>query len=89
MEISNSLLAVGVLIFVAILLICATGMREGFTSIDQKTQDIYDWWKVQKNPSYVKYREYFKGKSNIVEYYDGMVLFNSKKITLEAIRGIL
>ena len=57
-------------ILVAMLIAYVHFRREGFTSDREKAETIHDWFAQNPSPTYAKYREDIKRKSNIVEYED-------------------
>lgn len=82
-------IACGLVTMVAVLLIFIHCQREDFSTRRDKAVAITDWFKLNPNPSYVKYRDDLKSASNIVEYKDAYKLFQNKNLTVESVESVI
>lgn len=67
-----------------------TYFKENFMTKREKAQKIYDWFAINKNPTYIDYKRDLGGKSNIVEYEDVKNIINKKpNLTVGLIESII
>ncbi len=84
-----------VLVVLAVLMLTALVIfppQENFTTKQSKAKSIYDWFKTNPNPKYIKYRADLANASNIVEYEDALSLFQRSSavdFTIPAIEKII
>lgn len=66
------------------------GSHESFASQREKSDTIFEWFKVRQPPyTYDKYRRDLKRKSNIVEYERARELAEKNKLTRDAVDAIV
>jgi hypothetical protein len=82
-------ITLGLLTFIAILLIILHNRKEPFASKKEKAQTIYDWFINSDSHTYNDYKKNMDNKSNIVEYEDVLRLFQNKNLTLKSVENII
>ncbi len=62
---------------------------EPFATRKEKARSIFDWFRSNPSPTYTEYKKEFPRVSNIVEYEDGLRLFQSNQFTPDEIEKII
>ena len=76
-------------VILALVLIVLYAHHESFKTKREKAESIYQWMKSTASPSYVKYKSYTGGASNIVEYTDVMNLFKRRNFTIDDVEAVI
>ncbi len=86
---NNKYYAIGLLVFMAMVLIYMQSQNEQFANRGEKAATIYDWFIKNGSHTYDKYRRDMNRRSNIVEYEDVLNLFANRNLTIDNVKKVI
>lgn len=77
------------LLILIVLLIIIVYYQESFTSKEEKSMALFNWFSTVRNPTYAQFRRDLNDKSNIVEYEDILTLKQNGNLSLNSIKKVI